>query len=120
MSNYQRCIKGVWDTSVPGIIFDENGASNYSRMFEKYRDQYPRGDQGIKDWLAFVDDIKKAGKGRDYDCIIGVSGGTDSSYLLYLAKEVYGLRPLALNLDNGWASDISVKNIKKVTKALES
>lgn len=116
--NYRVCSKGVWDTSVPGITFDEEGACNYSRMFERYRDQYPRGEQGKNDWEEFVANIKKDGKKKDYDCIIGVSGGTDSSYLMYLAKEVHGLRPLAVNLDNGWSSDISVKNIKKVTKAL--
>jgi N-acetyl sugar amidotransferase len=116
---HKVCSKGVWDTSVPGITFDENGASNYSKMFERYRDQYPRGEKGEKDWEEFVEKIKSEGKGKDYDCIIGVSGGTDSSYLLHLAKKEYGLRPLAVNLDNGWSSDISVKNIKKVTKALD-
>ena len=118
MKNNKVCSKGVWDLSVPGITFDEKGASNYSRMFEKYRDQYPRGEKGKQEWDSFVQEIKKSGSKKDYDCIIGVSGGTDSSYLMYLAKEVYGLRPLAVNLDNGWSSDISVKNIKKVTKSL--
>jgi N-acetyl sugar amidotransferase len=113
------CSKGVWDSTIPGITFDENGASNYSKMFERYRDQYPRGEKGKKDWEEFLSTIKREGKNKDYDCIIGVSGGTDSSYLLHLAKKVYGLRPLAVNLDNGWSSDISVKNIKKVTKALD-
>ena len=51
------CSKGVWDLSVTGITFDENGASNYSRMFEKYRDQYPRGEKGTKDWLGFINNI---------------------------------------------------------------
>jgi len=115
----QVCTKGVWDTSVPGITFDADGASNYSKMFERYRDQYPRGEKGKADWDEFVSSIKKDGKRKDYDCIIGVSGGTDSSYLLHLAKAVYGLRPLAVNIDNGWSSDISVKNIKKVTAALD-
>lgn len=63
--------------------------------------------------------MKEKGKGRKYDCIIGVSGGTDSSYLMYIAKKEYGLRPLAVNLDNGWSSEIAVQNIKKVTKALD-
>ena len=63
--------------------------------------------------------MKEKGKGKKYDCIIGVSGGTDSSYLLHIAKKNYGLRPLAVNLDNGWSSEIAVQNIKKVTKALD-
>jgi N-acetyl sugar amidotransferase len=63
--------------------------------------------------------MKENGKGKKYDCIIGVSGGTDSSYLLHIAKKTYGLRSLAVNLDNGWSSEIAVQNIKKVTKALD-
>jgi len=118
MSNYQRCSAGLWDSSVPGIEFDANGKSNYAEMYEIYASQYPKGEQGKKEWELHLENIKAAGRGKDYDCIIGVSGGTDSSYLLYLAKEVYGLRPLAVTFDNGWSSDISVKNIKKVTTAL--
>ncbi len=114
----RRCSKGIWDTTIPGIVFDENGACNYSEMFEKYAHQYPRGENGLKQWQEFVEKIKASGKNKTYDCIIGVSGGTDSSYLLHLAKE-YGLRPLAVMLDNGWSSDISVKNIKKVTSVLD-
>jgi N-acetyl sugar amidotransferase len=114
---YKLCTKGIWDTTVPGITFDETGASNYSRLFEIMAGLFPRGDKGKKEWENFVTRIKKEGKGKQYDCIIGVSGGTDSSYLLHLAKE-YGLRPLAVTLDNGWSSDISVKNIRKVTSKL--
>jgi N-acetyl sugar amidotransferase len=114
----KRCTKGLWDETIPGITFDDDGVSNYSVMFDRMIEMYPRGNQGQRDWEEYVDKIKKSGKNKDYDCIIGVSGGTDSSYLLHIAKE-YGLRPLAVNLDNGWSSDISVKNIKKVTKALD-
>jgi hypothetical protein len=78
---------------------------------------YPLGEKGKKDWELLVNKIKKEGKGKKYDCIIGVSGGTDSSYILHIAKQ-YDLKPLAVNLDNGWGSDISVKNIKKVTGKL--
>ena len=117
--NFKRCSKGVWDSTIPGIRFNEKGESNYYDMLMEYRRQYPRGEKGNKEWKEYVSNIKKSGKGKRYDCIIGVSGGTDSSYLMHLAKEVYGLRPLAVNLDNGWSSDISVKNIAKITKALE-
>ncbi len=114
----QVCVKGVWDESVPGINFDENGVSNYAMIFQKMLDDFPRGESGMKKWLDTVEQIKKEGKNKPYDCIIGVSGGTDSSYLLHLAKE-YDLRPLAVNLDNGWSSDIAVKNIKKLTGVLK-
>jgi hypothetical protein len=95
------------------------GVSNYAKMFDKLCEAYPRGEKGKKDWAIVVNRIKAKGKGKKYDCIIGVSGGTDSSYLLHLAKKEYQLRPLAVNLDNGWSSDIAVKNIKKITKALD-
>ncbi|MDP3463678.1 MAG: N-acetyl sugar amidotransferase [Bacteroidales bacterium] len=111
------CTKGIWDESIPGIAFDESGMSNFCKLQEHMMAQYPRGDQGLKDWDNIVFNIKKSGKGRKYDCIIGVSGGVDSSYLLHLAKE-YGLRPLAVNLDNGFNSEIAVQNIFKVTSKL--
>ncbi len=79
--------------------------------------QYPRGEKGKSDWDNIVNQIKKRGQNKRYDCVIGVSGGTDSCYLLHIVKE-YGLRPLAVNLDNGWNSDIAVSNIKLITNAL--
>jgi len=114
---YRRCSRGIWDTTIPGITFDKNGASNYSRIFDEYAKAYPRGEKGLKEWENYVDKIRLSGRNRKYDCIIGVSGGTDSSYLLHLAVK-YDLRPLAVILDNGWTSDIAVKNIQKVTSTL--
>ena len=112
------CAKGVWDETIPGISFDEQGVSNFCVLQEKLMADYPRGETGRADWAKLVADIKTAGKGKRYDCVLGVSGGVDSSYLLHLAKQ-YGLRPLAVNLDNGFSSDIAVQNIFKVTSALE-
>lgn len=111
------CSVGVWDQTIPGITFDKNDISNYYRLMEKLMEAYPRGEDGTKIWDLFTKKIISSGKGKKYNCIIGVSGGTDSSYLLWLAKELE-LRPLAVNLDNGWNSDVSVKNIKKMTQAL--
>lgn len=114
--NNQLCRLGVWDSSIPGISFDQNGVSNYAHLFKTLTDHYPRGESGKEKWEQIVNQIQK--NKNKYNCIIGVSGGTDSSYLLYLAKK-YNLRPLAVNLDNGWSSDIAVKNIKKITNALD-
>jgi N-acetyl sugar amidotransferase len=114
---YRQCVKGLWDTSISDISFDENGVSNYCRMQESLMRQYPQGEKGLNEWESIVKSIKQAGKRGKYDCVIGVSGGTDSSYLLHISKK-YGLNPLAVNLDNGWSSEISVKNIKKVTEKL--
>ena len=117
MSGNNVCAIGVWDETIPGISFDAKGVSNYHMLMSKLIEAYPRGVKGLEIWKDMVIKMKKAGEAKPYDCIIGVSGGTDSSYLLWLAKE-YGLRPLAVNLDNGWSSDIAVKNIKKMTEAL--
>jgi N-acetyl sugar amidotransferase len=111
------CALGIWDEDVPGISFDAGGVSNYARIQQKLMETYPKGEKGHEEWLSIVADAKKHA-GTSYDCIIGVSGGVDSSYLLYLAKVKYGLNPLAVTLDNGWSTNIAVENIKKTTNAL--
>lgn len=113
----QVCTMGIWDETIPGITFDENGVSNFCKLQELFMSQYPRGEKGMADWELIVENIKTAGKNKKYDCLIGVSGGVDSSYLLHISKQ-YGLRPLAVNLDNGFSSEIAVQNIYKVTKKL--
>ena len=118
IKNFRSCKIGIWNSTIPGISFDKNGVSNYAKIQESLIRDYPKGEKGLNDWKQLIKKIKKEGKDKIYDCLIGVSGGTDSSYLLYIARE-YGLRPLAVNLDNGWNSDIAVKNIKKVTAALD-
>ena len=112
------CTRGIWDETIPGISFDDNGVSNYAKLFDKLCEAYPRGEKGKKDWEKIVSEIKNKSKGKKYDCIVGVSGGTDSCYLLHLLKKEYKVNPLAVNLDNGWNSDIAVKNIKKITEQL--
>jgi N-acetyl sugar amidotransferase len=79
--------------------------------------EYPRGEKGKNDWKKIVEKMKITGEKKKYDCIVGVSGGTDSSYLLHICKTC-GLRVLAVNLDNGWSTEIAVNNIKKITKQL--
>ncbi|MDD5570385.1 MAG: hypothetical protein PHD97_04425 [Bacteroidales bacterium] len=91
-NNYRRCTKGIWDTTIPGIKFDSDGASNYSKMFENMIEKYPKGKQGLSDFENIVSSIKEKGRNKQYDCIIGVGGGTGSSYLMYIAKKIYGLR----------------------------
>jgi N-acetyl sugar amidotransferase len=113
----KSCAKGVWNETIPGITFDDEGVSNYCRLQEAMMSQYPRGSSGQEEWKGIISQIKaKRGSGT-YDCIVGVSGGVDSSYLLVLLKEA-GLNPLAVNLDNGFNSEIAVQNIYKVTSAL--
>ena len=118
MSEKERiCSVGIWDGTIPGITFDETGKSSYCHLQENLIKSYPRDAQAMKYWESLVEEMKRNGKGKKYDCIVGVSGGTDSSFLLHIAKQ-YGLKVLAMNLDNGWNSDIAVKNIKTVTSKL--
>jgi len=112
------CKLGIWNSTIPGISFDKDGVSNYANIQNHLMKDFPRGQAGLKQWKQIVTRIKLKGKNKPYDCIIGISGGTDSSYLLHIAKE-YGLNPLAVILDNGWNSDIAVKNVKKLTDQLK-
>lgn len=112
------CSLGLWDESVPGIAFDKDGVSNYAKIQMRMMDDFKLDEAGKNEWKKVVEEIKCSGKRKKYDCIIGVSGGTDSSYLLHLAK-AEGLRPLAVHLDNGFNSEIAVSNIYKLTNALD-
>ncbi len=112
---YQQCSLSVMDTiQDPDISFDEKGICNY---FYDYKIGEARsvhtGEQGQKDLEQIIKKIKEDGKGKPYDCIMGLSGGVDSSYVAYLCKQ-YGLRPLAVHFDNGWNSELAVKNIESM------
>ena len=93
--NYQICSRCIYDERVPSISFDEAGICNYCHQIDQMMKDHETGSAaGEAKFMATVDEIKQRGRGKRYDCVIGVSGGTDSSYMLYLAKE-WGLRPLA-------------------------
>jgi N-acetyl sugar amidotransferase len=113
------CSRCIYDDRVPSIQFDKNGVCNYCRQTDSLIEQYGTGlAKGESLFGKLVNEIKKAGKGKRYDCIIGVSGGTDSSYLVYLAKE-WGLKPLAVHYDNTWNSAVATMNIHRVLKAMD-
>jgi len=113
------CSKCIYDERVASISFDENGECNYCAQLEKLKDDYGTGQpKGEEEFQRIVKEIKRNGKGKKYDCIIGVSGGTDSSYMLYLTKK-WGLRPLAVHYDNTWNTSIATENIRKVLTALD-
>lgn len=118
MVNHRVCSRCVIDDTIPGVSFDDQGICNYCRLHEALEKDWPLGDEGRQRLAGIVEKIKQHGKGKRYDCIVGVSGGTDSTYSLYLAKKL-GLRPLAVHFDNGWNTDISVSNIKKILSKLE-
>ena len=113
------CSRCIYDERVAAISFDAQGVCNYCRQIDRLVQEYGTGmREGERRLEAIVDDIKRAGVGRKYDCVIGVSGGTDSSYMVYLAKR-WGLRPLAVHYDNTWNSAIATQNIGKVLRALD-
>jgi N-acetyl sugar amidotransferase len=119
MKDYQICTNCIMDTSDKEISFDERGICSNCRSFEKkVNGRVFRGEEGQKRLNEFIEEIKKSGEGKEYDCIIGLSGGVDSSYLAYLVVKKFGLRPLAVHLDNGWNSKIATKNIYKIVKNL--
>jgi N-acetyl sugar amidotransferase len=108
------------DTTDPDIWFDEEGVSSHALGFERELAEQVRKAQAgelLGDFHELVDDIKKAGAAKPYDCIIGVSGGVDSSYLVLKAFE-HGLRPLIVHFDSGWNSEVAVDNIKNLVTRL--
>jgi N-acetyl sugar amidotransferase len=117
--NLKICTRCIYDERVPSISFDHEGVCNYCKQVEQLIEQYGTGQsKGESLFSEILTDIKRSGRGKKYDCIVGVSGGTDSSFLVYLAKE-WGLRPLAVHYDNTWNSAIATMNIQKVLKGLD-
>ena len=106
------------DTSDPEITFDDRGICNHCRNYETKKSMFvplpSEKQQRLREMIEFC---KQKGKGKNHDCIIGVSGGVDSTYVAYKVKEL-GLRPLAVHLDNGWDAELAVSNIKNVLKKL--
>ncbi len=116
---YQTCTKCVMDTSDSAIVFDDKGICDHCRGFEEHVAPNWYTDQRGKDELhKIIAKIKEDGKGRDFDCIMGMSGGADSSYMLHVVVKEYGLRPLVFHVDGGWNSELAVKNIEVLIDGL--
>lgn len=117
---YQRCVRTVMDTTDPEIWFDEEGVSSHALRFDATMKAQVEAAQagGLTPELdALVAQIKKDGEGKPYDCIVGVSGGVDSTYLILQAVKL-GLRPLAVHFDSGWNSELAVDNIHNIVTRL--
>jgi N-acetyl sugar amidotransferase len=113
----QTCTRCTFDSTIEDIWFDDKGVCKYCLIYDEQEKKHPLGQEGARILDETIEKIKKIGKGKRYDCIVGISGGRDSTYILHKAVEL-GLRPLAVHFDNGWNSDIAVKNIKKATDKL--
>ena len=118
--NYKVCTTCVMDSSDSAIIFDDQGVCDHcNTYYAKILPNWHPNKQGRNNLGKIIDRIKLDGKNRDFDCIIGVSGGFDSSYLVHLAKQEFNLRPLVFHVDAGWNSDIAVNNIQRLIDALD-
>jgi N-acetyl sugar amidotransferase len=118
-STYRICTNCIMDTSDPGITFDDAGVCDHCRNFYNVIEpSWHPDERGARALAQIVEQIKRDGKGRDHDCIIGISGGVDSSYLTYYAKAKLGLRPLIFHVDAGWNSQQSVNNIERLIEGL--
>lgn len=116
---FQVCTSCVMDTTDSNIVFDENGVCDHCLDFEQnVKPNWHTDERGDADLKKIIAKIKEDGKGRDFDCIMGMSGGADSSYLLHVAIKKYGLRPLVFHVDGGWNSQIAVNNINVMIENL--
>lgn len=117
MHKYQICNTCIMDVSDPHITFSESGECEYCQNFKNFIQPNWNCDHHALEKMA--DEIRSDSKGKDFDCIIGLSGGLDSSYAAYIAKEKMGLRPLLFHVDAGWNTDQAVGNIEKLIEGLE-
>jgi len=117
--NYKQCTRCVLDTSTKLISFDENGICNFCNDYDKVAATTVLRDRAVryKEFDELILRIKEDGKSKTYDCILGLSGGVDSSYLALVAHE-QGLRPLVVHFDNGWNNELAVKNIQQIVEKL--
>lgn len=115
---YQECNRCLMDTSDPWITFDDEGVCNHCRDYDAYIAQVGDADQRMAELDALVAHLKRQGKGKPYDCIMGLSGGVDSSYLAWLAVKKLDLRPLVVHVDAGWNSELAVNNIQSIVQRL--
>ena len=117
--NYRICNKCVMDNSDPNIQFSPTGICNHCMEYEKIKTVRLFPPESRENRLSeLISDIKNSGRNKDYDCVMGLSGGVDSSYAAYIARK-NGLRPLAVHLDNGWNSELAVKNIENIITNLK-
>ncbi|MEG0930042.1 N-acetyl sugar amidotransferase [Algoriella sp.] len=120
MTNYKICSKTIMDTTDPNIVFNENGESDYYTNFQKnILPEWNFGKGRLDELQKFAEKVKQECKKQDYDCIIGLSGGLDSSYCVYVTKEIMGLRPLIYHVDAGWNTEQATSNIEKIITGLD-
>lgn len=119
MKKYQICSRCIMDTSDPRIVFDDQGVCEYCINYEEnIKPGWDFGTNGVKDLMRMAECIKVSSRGKEFDSIIGLSGGLDSSYAAFVAVKKMGLRPLLFHVDAGWNTDQAVNNIEKLVDGL--
>ncbi|MAB94780.1 MAG: LPS biosynthesis protein [Flavobacteriales bacterium] len=119
LKKIQICSNCVMDTTDSKIVFDDKGVCDHcNTFFSEILPKWHTDERGDRDLKEIVKKIKKEGEGKDFDCLMGMSGGIDSSYLLYIMVKKYGLRPLVFHVDGGWNSQIAVNNIERLVDGL--
>jgi N-acetyl sugar amidotransferase len=116
--NYQICSKCIVDTTVPGVTFNHEGVCSYCNLHDMLCSEFPNGKDGEAIIEKYLKKIKEAGKGKKYDCVLGVSGGRDSMFTLWLAVKKWGLRPLAVHFNDGFGNPVAGENMIKGCKKL--
>lgn len=116
---HQECTRCVMDTSDPWITFNDEGVCNHCQASDAYIATVGTPEDRQRRLEQLVDQLKARGKGKDYDCIMGLSGGVDSSYLAWFAVKKLGLRPLVVHVDAGWNSELAVNNIQNIVQKLD-
>lgn len=115
---YQRCTRCIADSTVPGISFNKKGECSLCAFHDKLDKVYPENEEALEKLEQRFEKIRKAGKGKKYDCILGLSGGRDSTYLLYLAVKKWNLRPLAVHFNDGFDNPVAGENMLKAVRKL--
>lgn len=115
---YQQCTRCIMDTTVPGIHFDKRGECNFCAVHDHMDRAFPLGEAGHRKVQEIAADIKQLGKGKKYDCVLGVSGGRDSSYTLWYCVVKLGLRPLAVHFNDGFGNPVAGENMIKACRKL--
>lgn len=118
ISPLQECTRCVQDSTVPGITFDSNGVCNFCHSHDELTRIFPNDERGKQFLDKLFRKIKKDGAGKDYDCVVGISGGRDSIYLLWCCVKVWGLRPLAVHFNDGFDNPVAGENMLKAVEKL--
>lgn len=119
MAGRQQCRRCVMDSSAPDLDLDASGLCRYCRHFDSIIRSHEYAPERLEaNRKRLLEDVRRAGRGQRYDCVLGLSGGADSSYAAWLAREE-GLRPVAVHVDNGWDTELAVMNIESIVRKLD-